>query len=97
MYTIEVTPRARADLQWFKKHEQNAILDGIRYQLRDQPLVQTRNRKLLRPNPTAEWELRLGAFRVFYTVEQQVTIVTIVRIGEKRGNAVYFRGQEEPL
>ena len=97
MYDIKYTETAVADLQWFKKYEQNQILDGIDQQLRYQPTVETRNRKQLRPNPTAAWELRIGDFRVLYDVDEQVSIVEIKRIGEKRGNVLVVRGHQEDL
>ena len=97
MYDSKYTETAIADLQQFKKYEQNQILDGIDQQLRYQPTVETRNRKQLRPNTTAAWELRIGDFRVLYDVDEQVSIVEIKRIGEKRGNVLFFRGQQEDL
>lgn len=97
MYDIEYTEQATADLQWFKKHEQNRIVDNIEQRLRHEPTVQTRNRKLLRPKATAVWELRIGDFRVLYDVAVHVRIVAIKRIGEKRGNAFFFRGQMEDI
>lgn len=50
----------------------------------------------LRQNPpdTAEWELRIGALRVFYNVDESVKTVSIERFGEKPNNTVFFRGQE---
>ncbi len=97
MYDIEYTETAIADLRWFKKYEQNRILDGIDRQLRYQPTVETRHRKQMRSNTIAAWELRIGNFRVLYDVDKEVSIVEIQRIGEKRGNAFFFRGREEDL
>jgi mRNA-degrading endonuclease RelE of RelBE toxin-antitoxin system len=91
MYDIEYTYTALEDLQWFRKHEQNLIVDGIDQQLRYEPTVETRNRKRMQVNEHAEWELRIGDFRVLYNVESQVRIVETQRIGEKRGNAFFFR------
>jgi hypothetical protein len=48
--------------------ERSTLLDAIREQLADEPLVETRNRKPLRPNPLAPWELRVGSLRAFYDV-----------------------------
>jgi len=39
-----------------------------------EPIVETRNRKKLRPNPLAPWELRIGKARVFYDVEESVSL-----------------------
>ena len=97
MYAIEYTEQVTADLLWFKKHEQNTIVDSIEQQLGHEPTIQTRNRKLLRPNVLAIWELRIGDFRVLYDVAIEVRIVAVKRIGEKRGNAFFFRGQTEEV
>jgi mRNA-degrading endonuclease RelE of RelBE toxin-antitoxin system len=85
----------REDLQWFKKHERKRIFDAIDAQLKHEPTVSTRNRKRTRPGSITEWELRVGEFRVFYNVDDQVRIVEIKRVGEKRGNLFFFRGKEE--
>jgi len=97
VFEIELTDQAIEDLQWFKKHEQNVIIDGIEANLCYEPTTETRNRKRLRPNDTAEWELRLGAYRVLYNVEQTVRIVSIERIAAKQGNKYIFQGEEGEL
>ena len=97
MYDIDYTQEAVEDLQWFRKNEQNVIVDGIEQQLRHEPTIETRNRKRMRTNDYAEWELRISEFRVLYTVEEQVRIVEIQRVGEKRGNAFFFRGRRTDL
>ena len=45
------------------------VLDAVDEQLTHQPTVETRNRKPMRPNPLAPWELRIGVLRVYYDVE----------------------------
>ena len=97
MYEIEFTPSARKDLDALRKFEQQAILDAIDEQLRFEPTVETANRKPLQPNDIAEWELRLGKYRVFYNVEEQVKIVAIQAIGFKIGNELYIRGERREL
>ncbi len=97
MFEIEFTSEAEQDLKSFRKHEQNEILDAIEVQLRYEPTVETRNRKRLRPNQTAEWELRVGKFRVFYDVDEQGHVVSVEAIGLKVGSKVFFRGKEQAL
>jgi hypothetical protein len=46
------TSPALDDVAQFKKRERKAILDGIDKQPIDEPHVETRNRKRLRPNRT---------------------------------------------
>ena len=97
MFEIEFTDQAIQDLEWFKKYEQNVIIDGIEASLCYEPTTETRNRKPLRPNDTAEWELKLGVYRVLYNVEEQVRIVSIERIAAKPGNKYIFQGEEGEL
>jgi len=97
MYEIDYTPEARQDLNSFRKFEQQHILDGIDAQLQYRPNVATRNRKKLRPNDVAKWELRLNHFRVFYDVREVARIVKIAAIGYKRGNKLFIHGEEYNL
>jgi mRNA-degrading endonuclease RelE of RelBE toxin-antitoxin system len=97
MYEIEFTPEAKDDLTAFRKFEQQTIIAGIETQLRYEPTVETRNRKRLRPNNVAEWELRLGKYRVFYNVEEHILIVSIEAIGFKVGNVLFIRGKRREL
>lgn len=97
MYAIDFTERAIQDLAFFRKFEQQMILTAIEDQLTYEPAIETRNRKQLRPNDFAEWELRVGQFRVFYDVQVTVTIVQIEGIGYKEGNRLYLRGKEFEL
>jgi mRNA-degrading endonuclease RelE of RelBE toxin-antitoxin system len=51
----------------------------------------------LRPNQLAEWELRIGEFRVFYDVEVATNHVKIQAVGYKHGNRLMIHGQEYVL
>jgi mRNA-degrading endonuclease RelE of RelBE toxin-antitoxin system len=97
MFEIEFTSKAELDLEWFRKSEQKEMLDAIEAQLQHQPTVETRNRFQLRPNQTAEWELRMGKFRVFYDVDDPAQIVSIEAVGFKVGHKLFFRGKESGL
>lgn len=97
MYEIQYTPAARDDLSSFRKFEQKYILDEIDVQLQQTPNVETHNRKKLRPNKLAEWELRVNKFRVFYDVQKVVKIVKIEAIGYKRGNKLFIQREEYQL
>jgi mRNA-degrading endonuclease RelE of RelBE toxin-antitoxin system len=95
MYEIEFTPEALEDLKALKKFEQKGIIEGIEIQLTHAPTKQTRNRKKLRPNDVAEWELRIGKFRD--NVYDEQLIVSIEAVGLKIGNLLFFRGKERKL
>jgi mRNA-degrading endonuclease RelE of RelBE toxin-antitoxin system len=59
--------------------------------------VETRNRKRLRPNPLAPWELRVGDLRVFYDVDAEASCVRIVAVGRKEHNRLIIGGEEVTL
>jgi len=44
--------------------------EALEEQLSHEPNRETRNRKRLRPNQTAEWVIRVDRFRVFYDIEE---------------------------
>lgn len=95
MYTIEFTPEAETDLRWFTRREQNIIFDGIKSNLRYEPTTITPNRHPCRDdNKIADWELRLGVYRIYYEVDDVIRIVSVARIGEKPNNQVFFRNKK---
>ena len=97
MFDIDFTPEAKEDLKLLRKFEQQEIIDGIQKQLKHEPTVETRNRKKLRPNEVAEWEVRVGRFRVFYNVDEAAGIVIIEAIGFKIGSQLFIRGEMRTL
>ena len=65
---------------------------------RYEPTVETRNRKRLRPNPVAPWELRIGRVRVYFEVEDEPRLVVrILAVGDKVRNRVRIGGEEVEL
>ena len=97
MFRIEFTPEAVADLQSFRRYDQEQIVGGIEGQLLHQAAEPSRNRKRLRPNRLAEWELRIGDFRVFYDVDLGESLVKIEAIGYKDGSTLSVHGEEYEL
>ena len=78
--------------------ERSTALDAIERQLLHEPLVETRNRKPLRPNPIAPWELRVGNLRAFYEViPGEPGVVRILAVGKKERNIVRIAGEEVEL
>ena len=78
--------------------ERSAVLNAIEQQLLHEPLTETRNRKPLRPNPIAPWELRVGSLRVFYEVASgEPGLVRVVAVGKKDRSVLRIAGQEIEL
>ncbi len=97
MFNIDITDDAIEDMRMFREFDRRRIFDGIEAHLSRQPAVTTRNRKPLRANPLAEWELRLDPFRVFYSVDTINAIVTVIAVGKKQSERLLIRGVEYKL
>ncbi|HSF40907.1 MAG TPA: hypothetical protein VLT87_14015, partial [Thermoanaerobaculia bacterium] len=68
-YRIEYSPETIGHLKGLTAGQRTTVLDAVDEQLAHQPTVETRNRKPMRPNPLALWELRIGEIRVYYDVD----------------------------
>jgi len=97
MYDLLFTPDADMDLESLRRNEQVAAIAAIEANLRHEPTAETRNRKRLRPNPVADWELRAGRLRVLYNVEEDAHLVQIEAVGLKAGNLLFVRGRRTEL
>ena len=88
-YRIEYSPDTEDHLRALTARQQTIVLDAVDKQLSHEPTVQTRNRKPMRPNPVAPWELRIGNLRVYYDIEDEPEPVVYVRaVGVKQRNRV---------
>ena len=97
MWNIEFLAEAEEELVELRPFDQQRIVTAIETMLSHEPMRESRNRKRLRPNRLAEWELRVEAFRVFYDVDVPMNVVRIVAIGEKKGRALFIRGERFDL
>jgi hypothetical protein len=71
------------------------VLDAVERQLLHQPTVPTRNRKRMRRNPLAVWELRAAELRVYYDVVEVPSRTVIVRaVGVKERDRVRIGGRQ---
>jgi mRNA-degrading endonuclease RelE of RelBE toxin-antitoxin system len=94
-WSVELKPSVIDDLRWFGKPDGRQLLQEAVQRLAADPLVETRPMKTLRPNPVAGRELRLfGKYRVLFHVDEPAQVVTIVLVGEKRGEALIVQGEE---
>jgi mRNA-degrading endonuclease RelE of RelBE toxin-antitoxin system len=97
-YDIRFASHVRQHLEALTARERSTALEAIERQLLHEPLVETRNRKPLRPNPVAPWELRIGNLRVFYdVVPGDPGVVRVAAVGKKERNVVRIAGKEIEL
>lgn len=93
-YIIEYSPEAEEHLQWLTVRQQKIVLDTVDRQLVNQPNVETRNRKPMRPTPVAPWELRIGNLRVYYEVNDDPDpTVIVLAVGIKDRDRVRIGGE----
>ena len=97
-YEIEFAECVKGHFRSLTANQCSIIINAIEKQLSNEPLKETRNRKPLRPNPIAPWELRIGDLRVFYDVSsEESNIVKILAVGCKKGNTLFISGKEVKL
>ena len=97
-YKVDFAESVEAHLRALSARDRATTLAAIERQLVHEPLKETRNRKPLRPNPIAPWELRVGELRVFYEVVGSATgVVRILAVGRKHHNVLTIGGKEIEL
>jgi len=88
-YRVEYSPEAVDHLRLLTARQRAIVLDAVDEQLAHDPTVGTHQRKPMRPNPLAPWELRIGNLRVYYDVQDDPEpIVAILAVGVKLRNRV---------
>lgn len=97
-FEIQFAESVADQLQALTAAERSRVLDAVAGQLAHEPLVETRNRKPLRPNPLAPWELRVGPLRVFYEVASgKPARVRVLAVGKKQRSILRIAGKEIKL
>jgi len=92
LFTIVFSEGTKDDLKYLRAYDRWRLLDAIEEQLTHAPSAATKNRKLLHNlAPPFEaippiWQLRVGAFRVFYDVSEEERRVYVRAVRRKRGH-----------
>jgi mRNA-degrading endonuclease RelE of RelBE toxin-antitoxin system len=95
VWSVELKESVLDDLRWFGKKNGRPILKAALERLEEDPLSETRQMKTLRPNPVAGRELRLfGKYPILFQVDLEAQVVTVVLVGEQRGEALVVQGKE---
>jgi hypothetical protein len=101
-FSIVYAPLTKQHLHAIEAKYYLLIRDVVDQQLSFEPTTKTRNRKPLKRPVVfmATWEIRFGPqnrFRVYYDIDLDQAIVSILAIGIKRGNQVMIGGEEMQL
>ena len=79
-YRIEVTPRARKDLRTLAKKERRRIteqIDALKTDPRPTGCKKLKGREDF-------YRIRVGDYRVVYQIEDEVLLILIVRVGDRK-------------
>ena len=93
-YKITITEVAESQLEALSVREQRILQSAILTRLIDAPTTATRAIKVLRPNPFAQFELRVRDLRVLYNVEEAASQVVLLIVGRKDGNKLIVEGED---
>ena len=98
-YRIDYSPEAVDHMEGLTARQSATVLDVVAARsLTHEPTVPTRQRKVLRANAVAPWELRIGDLRVYYEVKDDPERVVVVKaVGVKERNRVLIGGEEVKL
>ena len=97
-FRIAYAEAAVRHLSKLTARQRATVLDVVELKLTHQPTVPTRNRKRLRDNALAPWELRIGEIRVYFDVQEAPeAVVTIRAVGVKTRERILFGGEEVDL
>jgi len=93
-HQITITDVAISHLRALSARDRRVVEAAIVTKLADQPTTVTKAVRRLRPNPCAEYELRVGRIRVLYNVAFDRSEVILLLIGVKSGNTLIVEGEE---
>ncbi len=94
-FEVILKPDAMDDIDRLRKYYATCISDAIEHHLTKDPEKVSRSRiKRLRGQQPAEYRLRVGAFRVFYTVDSETSTVFVLRVLGKEKTAEFYRKDE---
>lgn len=78
MYTLHISIRARREIKVISKLHKKAILIALR-ELKEEPFFG----KPLTEELTKRYSLRVGLYRIIYTINQKDKIVSIISAGHR--------------
>jgi mRNA-degrading endonuclease RelE of RelBE toxin-antitoxin system len=99
-FRIEYSPESESHLGALAIRDRAIVVDSVERVLGQLADLPARNRKLLRANWLAPWELRIGELRVFYDIDYAVEaepVVLVRAVGKKVRNELYIAGKQVDL
>ncbi|MEW6359690.1 MAG: type II toxin-antitoxin system RelE/ParE family toxin [Planctomycetota bacterium] len=90
-YEIALKHSAIADLDRLRKYDATQIADAMEEHLAHEPARESKSRiRRLRGISNPDYRLRVGDYRVFYTVDEGARRVDVLRVMHKDQTASYY-------
>lgn len=90
-HEIILKPGAIRDLDQLRRYDAKQVLDAVEKHLTYDPTRQSRSSiKRLRGIRNPDYRLRVGEFRVFYTVDEERGHVSVLRVMHKDDTRHYY-------
>jgi len=94
-YEIVLKRRAIEDLDRLRKYDATQIADAMEKHLIHEPTKESRSRiKRLRGIRDPDYRLRVGNYRIFYSVSEQELRVDVLRVLHKEKTREYYEELE---
>ncbi len=95
-YDIILRRRAVDDLDRLKKYYATEVADAMERHLQDKPGKTSKTRiKRLRGIKNPDYRLRVGDYRVFYTIDEDNRTVVVLRVMHKNETHQYLKEMEQ--
>ena len=92
VYAIILKRSAMADLDALRKYDATRIADAMERHLQRNPTRESKSRiKRLRGISNPDYRLRVGDYRVFYTVDEHARRVDVLRVMHKDQTLTYYK------
>ena len=79
-YNLKIDDKVIKDLKKIDKTWQKRILQKIKTTLREDPY----SGKKLVGNLSAFWRIRVGDYRIIYTIKEEIVTVEVVKVGHRK-------------
>jgi len=91
LYEIILKRSAISDLDALRKYDAAQLADAMEQHLQHEPAKESRSRiKRLRGITDPDYRLRVGDYRVFYTVDEDARRVEVLRVMHKEQTPAYY-------
>ena len=79
-YNLKIDDKVIKDLKKIDKTWQKRILQKIKTTLKEDPY----SGKKLVGNLSAFWRIRVGEYRIIYTIQEEIVTIEVIKVGHRK-------------